>query len=65
MPTKIFHPDHGFVLTGDQHEVDALVAKGGKIVIKNNEINKKPEIVNDPESPSKSQAKRLSVMRGH
>lgn len=39
MPIKIFHPDHGFVLTGDQQEADALVAKGGKIVIKNKEIN--------------------------
>lgn len=37
MPIKVYHPDHGFVLTGDQREVDALVAKGGKIVIKNKE----------------------------
>lgn len=37
MPIKVYHPDHGFVLTNDQTEIDMLVAKGGKIVIKNNE----------------------------
>lgn len=32
MPTKIFHPDHGYVLSSDKAEIDALIAKGGQIV---------------------------------
>jgi len=38
MPVKIYHPDHGFVFANQQSEIDALLAKGGKIVVKNKEI---------------------------
>ena len=38
MPIKVYHPDHGFVLTNDKTEIDMLVAKGGKVVVKNAEI---------------------------
>ena len=38
MPIKVYHPDHGFVLTNDKAEIDILVAKGGKIVTKNREV---------------------------
>jgi len=38
MPIKIYHPDHGFVFANQQSEIDALLAKGGKVVVKNKEI---------------------------
>lgn len=55
MPIKVYHPDHGFVLTNDQTEIDALVAKGGQIVVKckeafaNEEVKETPkdEVLND------------------
>lgn len=40
MAVKIFHKDHGYVITADQAEIDMLLAKGGEIVTK----DKKPEI---------------------
>jgi Ser-tRNA(Ala) deacylase AlaX len=38
MPIKIYHPDHGFVFANQQVEIDALLAKGGKVVVKNKEV---------------------------
>jgi hypothetical protein len=38
MPIKIYHPDHGIVLTNEKDVIDSLVAKGGKIIKKNKEI---------------------------
>jgi len=29
MPIRVFHPDHGYVLTSDQKEIDDLLARGG------------------------------------
>ncbi len=37
MPIKIYHPDHGFVLTNDNAEIAGLLAKGGKVIVKNKE----------------------------
>ncbi len=31
MPTRIYHKDHGYVITNDQAEIDMLLAKGGDI----------------------------------
>ena len=28
---RIFHPDHGYVITNDQQEIDKLLAKGGQV----------------------------------
>ena len=28
---RIFHPDHGYVITNDQKEIDMLLAKGGQV----------------------------------
>ena len=31
MPIRVFHPDHGYVLTSDQNEIDDLLARGGSL----------------------------------
>jgi hypothetical protein len=31
MPIRVFHPDHGYVLTSDQKEIDDLLARGGSL----------------------------------
>lgn len=31
MPIRVFHPDHGYVLTSDQTEIDKLIASGGSL----------------------------------
>lgn len=31
MPIRVFHPDHGYVLTSDQAEIDKLLASGGSL----------------------------------
>lgn len=38
MAVKIFHKDHGFVITSDQEMIDMLLAKGGIITTKANAI---------------------------
>lgn len=58
MPIKVYHPDHGFVLTNDQTEIDMLVAKGGKVVIKNSEVIYEPRKVElEHEVPSEQHQK--------
>ena len=36
---KIYHPDRGFVITADQDIIAQILAEGGRIVKKNNEID--------------------------
>jgi len=36
---KIYHPDRGFVVTADQAIIAEILAEGGRIVKKNNEID--------------------------
>lgn len=31
MPIRVFHTDHGYVLTSDQKEIDDLLARGGSL----------------------------------
>ena len=31
MPIRVFHPDHGYVITSDQKEIDDLLARGGSL----------------------------------
>lgn len=50
MPTKIYHPNHGFVLSGDDVEIKRLVDAGGVIVKKNKDIEPKIEEVEEPEN---------------
>ena len=38
MPTKIYHKDHGYVITSDSAEIKRIFDKGGKIIIKNKEV---------------------------
>lgn len=32
MPTKIYHPKQGFVLTGDDNEVKEILSRGGVLI---------------------------------
>lgn len=43
MPTKIYHKDHGFVITSDVAEINRILAKGGEIIVKNKEIDAEPK----------------------
>ena len=36
---KIYVPTRGFVLTADQAEIDMLLSEGGRVVVKNREID--------------------------
>ena len=38
MPIRVFHPDHGYVITSDQKEIDDLLARGGSL-----DAQKQPE----------------------
>jgi hypothetical protein len=53
MPTRIYHPDHGYVLSSDDTEIKALLAKGG-VIAKEKIQNGKAEETNKTEvlSPS-------------
>lgn len=42
MAVKIFHKDHGFVITADQDIIDMLLAKGGIITSKANAMPNNP-----------------------
>jgi len=47
MATKIYHKDHGYVLTSDPAIIDMILAKGGEIVTKNKEPEVKAELLVD------------------
>ncbi len=47
MPTKIYHKDHGIVITNNPDEIAEILAKGGVKVIKNKELLDPPK----PELP--------------
>lgn len=38
MAVKLFHKDHGYVITSDQDQINDLLARGGKVVTKNKDI---------------------------
>lgn len=57
MPTKIYHPNHGFVLSGDDVEIKRLVDAGGVIVKKNKDIEPKIEEVEEPKPKPATQHK--------
>lgn len=42
MAIRIFHPDHGYVITGDQDQINMLLEKGG-VLDKPKEEEKEPE----------------------
>lgn len=52
MPIRIFHKDHGYVLTSDQSEIDMLLSKGG-IIDKQKDETSKPEINVKPLPPKR------------
>jgi len=47
MATKIFHKDHGYVITSDPAIINMILAKGGEIVTKNKEPEVKAELLVD------------------
>lgn len=68
---KIYHKDHGFVITTDKFQIDELLAKGGELVGKCSEHGKPAEpeqlkgdtLENIEVNVSKSQAKRMKHQR--
>ena len=44
MPTKIYHKDHGIVITNSPDEINAILAKGGKIIKKASEAYKTEQV---------------------
>jgi hypothetical protein len=51
MAVRIFHKDHGYVITADQEQIKALLAKGGVIDEKKEEI--KPSLtIEETEIPA-------------
>ncbi len=50
MPTKIYHKDHGIVITNDPEEISALIAKGGVKVIKNKDLLDAPKPAEKPKN---------------
>lgn len=46
---KIYVPSRGFVFTADQTEIDMLLAEGGRVVVKNREIDQPiDDLIADP-----------------
>lgn len=46
---KIYVPSRGFVYAGDQAEIDMLLAEGGRVVVKNKEIDQPiDDLIADP-----------------
>lgn len=67
---KIYHKDHGFVITTDQDQINELLAKGGGMVNKCSEYGKPEEpksqgdsMENIESNVTKSQAKRMKHQR--
>ena len=68
---KIYHKDHGFVITTDQDQINELLAKGGELVDKCSDYGKPAEpeqikgdsLENIEVNVTKSQAKRLKHQR--
>lgn len=50
MPVKIFHKDHGYVITNDQDIIEMLLEKGGEVIVK--KPAPEPEIVK-PQPPER------------
>lgn len=44
---RIFHPDHGYVITNDQQEIDKLLAKGGQVEDKKTPQDPMPEAIKE------------------
>jgi hypothetical protein len=44
---RIFHPDHGYVITNDQQEIDKLLAKGGQVEDKKTPQDPMPEDIKE------------------
>jgi len=44
---RIFHPDHGYVITNDQQEIDKMLAKGGQVEDKKTPQDPMPEDIKE------------------
>lgn len=44
---RIFHPDHGYVITNDQIEINMLLAKGGQVEDKKTPQDPMPEDIKE------------------
>jgi len=44
---RIFHPDHGYVITNDQNEINMLLAKGGQVEDKKTPQDPMPEDIKE------------------
>lgn len=53
MSVKIFHKDHGYVITNDQDIIDMLLAKGGIETVKNNALPAPVAPIVKPEEPKR------------
>ena len=58
MPIRVFHPDHGYVLTSDQKEIDDLLARGGSLDAPKQPEHKILEIPIKQELPKQPAPKR-------
>lgn len=58
MAIRIYHPDHGYVITGDQEQIEMLLAKGG-ISDTEPEPEEIPEIPQKPITTRKHGTRKL------
>lgn len=59
MAIKIFHPDHGYVITSDQDQINMLLEKGGEIVVKKEIIANENEEIKEATKAEVSALKHI------
>lgn len=52
MAKRLFHKDHGFVITADEDQIKELLAKGAELVDKCSEYGKIVEEIPTPTKPA-------------